>query len=223
MSSTIATTVALFSMPRQTRRELEEQVQRVDREHPTWSAAEVERELERRAAIAYGQWKDETPILRSRLRQVQRWRTGARGRNAGRPTRSLFPYLWPVGERQRKEVDPGFSASPVVASGSWRVFLYNCGPEVVRDVRVFLDGVSLDYAPSILTGRFAEVHWQREGRLRATTLMGDSAGPSRHALRVEFVVARGTRQAELAGDLLLHPLQGWVHFEGKDGRSRELE
>ncbi len=223
MSPTTATTVALFSMPRQIRRELEEQVQRVEREHPNWSAAEVERELERRAAVASGQWKDETPILRSRLRQVQRWRTGARGPNAGRSTRSLFPYLWPVGERQRKEVDPGFSASPVVASGSWRVFLYNCGPEVVRDVRILLDRSPLDYTPSILTGRFAEVHWQRVDAIRAQCLAGEGGEVYRHSFRVEFVINRGTRQAYIEGELSLDSLQGWVRFEGRDGRAREIE
>ena len=135
----------------------------------------------------------------------------------------LFPYLWPVGERQRKEVDPAFSPSPVVASGSWRIFLYNCGPEVVRDVRVFVDQQPLDYAPSILTGRFSEVHWQKRESMRASALLAERGEPSRHDLRVEFVIARGTREAALVGELVLDPLQGWVHFEGRDGRRREIE
>ena len=135
----------------------------------------------------------------------------------------LFPYLWPIGERQRREVDPSFAPSPVVASGSWRIFLYNCGPEVVRDVRVFLDKSPLDYSPSILTGHFTEVHWQRQEEVKASTMALDGSSLSRHELRVEFVIARGTRQSQLVGDLILHPSQGWVHFAGKDGRSREVE
>jgi hypothetical protein len=37
------------------------------------------------------------------------------------------------------------------------------------------------------------------------------------------VIARGTRIAELTGELLLDPTQGWVHFRGADGRAREIE
>ena len=210
-------------MTRQDRQELEHQVQRIERSHPDWTASRVEKELESLAPVAYGTWRADTPLARSRLRQVQRWRGGSRGRDAGRGPVHLFPYLWPVGERQRKEVDPAFTPSPVVAAGSWRIFLYNCGPEVVRDVRVFVDGQPLDYAPSIVTGRFSEIHWQREQRVRATALRLESAEPSRHDLRVEFVIARGTREARLVGELLLDPQQGWVHFDGQDGRSREIE
>ncbi len=222
MSHVAATTVAVLSMPRQTRSELESDVQRLEREHPRWTASQIERELATRSPVAYEAWRTETPVLRSRLRQVQRWRTGARGRAAGLGVRHLFPYLWPVGERQRKEVDPGFSPSPVVVAGSWRIFLYNCGPEVVRDVRVFLDGGPIDYAPSVLTGRYQEVHWQRHEGIRSS-LLQEAGEPTRHPLRVEFVLARGTRQAALEGDLLLDPQQGWVHFAGRDGRQREIE
>lgn len=210
-------------MVRQDRDELEHQVQRLEREHPDWSAAQIEAELEGLAPVAFGRWRSETPVRRSRLRQVQRWRRGARGRDAGRGAVHLFPYLWPVGERQRKEVDPAFSPSPVVASGSWRIFLYNCGPEVVRDVRVFVNGHSLDYAPSIPTGRFSEIHWQREESVRAGALALESSTPTRHELSVDFVIARGTREAHLVGELVLHPQQGWVHFAGRDGRRREIE
>ncbi|HYK94183.1 MAG TPA: hypothetical protein VEY07_09140 [Thermoplasmata archaeon] len=210
-------------MPRQSRVELEQAVQRVEREHPDWEARRIERELESRVPVAYGAWRQDTPVLRSRLRQVQRWRTGARGRDAGRWSVHLFPYLWPVGERQRKEVDPTFSPSPVVASGSWRIFLYNCGPEVVRDVRVAVDGTPLDYSPSILTGRFSEIHWQRRESLRSNALLASEGDASNHELTVEFVIAKGTREARLAGTLLLDPVQGWVHFSGRDGRAREIE
>jgi hypothetical protein len=210
-------------MLRQEREELEGQVQRLERDNPKASAAQIEKELASRAPVAYESWKAETPILRSRLRAVQRWRRGARGRDAGRGAVHLFPYLWPVGERQRKEVDAGFSPSPVVSSGSWRVFLYNCGPEVVRDVRVFIDRHALDYAPSVLTGRFAEIHWQRLDSLKSVALLGNDREPSGHELKVEFVIAKGTRQATLTGELTLHPLQGWIFFSGRDGRSREIE
>ncbi|HZY92493.1 MAG TPA: hypothetical protein VFG07_06975 [Thermoplasmata archaeon] len=210
-------------MPRQDRQELEHQVQRLEREHPDWRASRLEKELEAVSPVAYGSWRSDTPVLRSRLRQVQRWRIGAKGRDAGRGSAHLFPYLWPVGERQRKEVDPTFSPSPVVATGSWRIFLYNCGPEVVRDVRVYVDGSPLDYAPSILTGRFSEIHWQRQEGLRSNALLSQRSEPSPHELKVEFVIARGTREAQLAGTLVLDSFQGWVHFAGRDGRTREIE
>lgn len=210
-------------MLRQEREQLEHEVQQLERARPGASAAELEAELAVRSPVAYESWKTETPVVRSRLRAVQRWRRGARGRDAGKGAVHLFPYLWPIGERQRREVDPGFAPSPVVASGSWRIFLYNCGPEVVRDVRVFLDRAPLDYAPSILTGHFAEVHWQRQESVKAATMAFDASRPSEHELRVEFVVARGTRQSQLVGTLTLHPSQGWLHFAGRDGRAREVE
>jgi hypothetical protein len=128
-----------------------------------------------------------------------------------------------VGERQRREVDPSFSPSPVVASGSWRVFLYNCSPEVVRDVRVRLDGIDLDYAPSIAVGRFAEVHWQRIDAIKAVCLADNGGNETRHLLEVEFVIAKGTREARVEGQLLLHTMQGWMFFDSQDGRRRELE
>lgn len=210
-------------MKRQDRAALEQATQQLEREHSDARASEVEKELARRAPIAYGAWAEETPNLRSRLRAVQRWRSGARGRDAGKGARHLFPYVWPIGDRQRKEVEPEHAVSPVVATGSWRLFLYNCGPEVVRDVRILLDRTPLDYTPSILTGRFAEVHWQRIDAIRAQCLSDDGGRVSRHLFRVEFVINRGTRQAFIEGELTLHSLQGWVHFEGRDGRMREIE
>ncbi|MCI4336101.1 MAG: hypothetical protein L3K17_02755 [Thermoplasmata archaeon] len=218
-----ATTVAPLTMQRQEREQLEHEVQQLERARPGASAADLESEVRSRAPVAYESWKAETPNLRSRLRAVQRWRRGARGRDAGKGAVHLFPYLWPIGERQRREVDPGFTPSPMVASGSWRIFLYNCGPEVVRDVRVFLDKTALDYSPSILTGHFTEIHWQRQESIKAATMLSDGPDPSRHELRVEFVIARGTRQSELVGALTLHPQQGWMFFAGKDGRAREVE
>ena len=209
-------------MSRQAREELEQVVQSLEREHGEWTAAEVEEELARRAPLAYGSWVDETPQLRSRLRAVQRWRVGSRGRAAGVGVRHLFPYVWPVGERQRKEMEPTFSTSGLRASGSWRLFLYNCSPEVVRDVRVFLDQTEIDYAPSVLEGRFAEIHWQKLDSIRALTL-SEGSEASDHPLRAEFVIARGTRQATVDGALTLDTRQGWVHFRSRDGRNRDLE
>jgi hypothetical protein len=211
-------------MKRQERVELERRVQELERQDPKAAASAIEKELERLSPIAYGNWKEETPVLRSRLRAIQRWRSGARGRDAGRGSRHLFPYVWPIGDRQRKEVDSAHQVSPVVASGSWRLFLYNCGPEVVRDVRIYLDHVDLDYSPSILTGRFAEVHWQRIDSIRAQCLSTDERDhESRHLLRVDFVVNKGLRQAHIEGELVLHSLQGWTAFAGRDGRGREIE
>jgi hypothetical protein len=210
-------------MVRQHRTELERVVQALEREDPKRSAAAVERELATRSAVNYGQWLEETPNLRSRLRSVQRWRSGSRGRGGQSGHSHLFPYVWPVGERQRKEVEPEFGASPVLATGSWRLFLYNCSPEVVRDVRMLLDGSEIDYAPSVLVGRFVEVHWQKVEAIRAACLSQDGDRLSRHRLQAEFVIARGTKQARVEGQLTLDTNQGWVHFGSHDGRQREIE
>jgi hypothetical protein len=210
-------------MKRQYREDLEQGVQSLERENPKWSASKIEQALSDRLPLAYGEWKQETANLRSRLRAVQRWRIGARGRDAGRGQRHLFPYVWPVGERQRKEVEPEFHVSGAVVSGSWRLYLYNCSPEVVRDVRVFLDGQEVDYAPSVMVDRFVELHWQRVDKIKSEALAGSSGDPTQHRLLVDFVVARGTRQARVEGDLHLDPTQGWVFFHSRDGRHRELE
>ena len=223
MSQDSETTVGAQTVKRQERAELERQVQALERDNPKSASSEMERELERRAPLAYGAWKEETPVLRSRLRAIQRWRSGSRGREAGKGARHLFPYVWPIGDRQRKEVEPSHSVSPVVSAGSWRLYLYNCGPEVVRDVRIHLDQVELDYAPSVLTGRFAEIHWQRIDAIKAQCLADDGVTLSKHRLRVEFVINKGTRQAHIDGELTLNAVQGWIHFEGRDGRGREVE
>ncbi|MGI0132014.1 MAG: hypothetical protein ACREDK_02800 [Thermoplasmata archaeon] len=210
-------------MSRQERQELERHVQSIEREFPKWSAAEIERELSRRSPIGYGNWKDETPLLRSRLRAVQRWRWGSKGRNPGTGARHLFPYLWPIGDRQRKELEPDWLVSPVVASGSWRIFLYNCSPEVVRDVRVHLDRLDLDYSPALLVGRCAEVHWQRIDAIKSVCLSERGPNLTQHLLEVDFVIARGTRQARVEGELSLDTMQGWTYFDSRDGRHRDLE
>lgn len=207
-------------MRRQDLEELERQILLLDRQRPDSTAAELDRELAVRVPIAHGAWREEVPADRSRYRSIQRWRSGTRGRRA---SGTLFPQLWPVGDRQRREVDPAHAASPLISTGSWRLFLYNCGTEVTRDVRVSLDGMALDYAPAILTGRFAEIHWQRVEAIKAQCLRDDGEHLSEHQLRVDYVVAKGTREANLDGVLTLHNLQGWVEFAGREGRRRELE
>ncbi|HTT25999.1 MAG TPA: hypothetical protein VMH90_03430 [Thermoplasmata archaeon] len=210
-------------MKRQSREELERIAQSLERKNGQWSASEIERAIRDVAPVAYGEWTEETPNRRSRLRSVQRWRTGARGRDAGKGAAHLFPYVWPVGDRQRQELDPSWTTSTRNLTGSWRLFLYNCAPEVVRDVRIYLDGEEVDYAPSILVGRFAEVHWQRIEAVRAETLQGDGAPPAEHLLSAEFVIAKGTRHAAIGGRLRLDPGQGWSFFASRDGRRREIE
>src|SRR5580693_1345995 len=111
MSRDTATPVAGLTMARQHRAELERAVQALERQDPKRSAAAVEKALLERSPVAYGPWKDETPNLRSRLRAIQRWRSGSRGRGGSSGHSQLFPYLWPVGERQRKEVEPEYAAS----------------------------------------------------------------------------------------------------------------
>ncbi len=51
-------------------REPERLVQTLERTHPDWRSSEIEFELRSRGAVAYGNWKDDTPNLRARLRQI---------------------------------------------------------------------------------------------------------------------------------------------------------
>src|SRR5579871_797073 len=130
LSRDSATTVGATTMKRQEREELERRVQELERRDPKASASAIERQLGEVVPIAYGSWKEDTPVLRSRLRAIQRWRSGARGRDAGRgsatcsrtsgrsgtdsgkrsirPTRS--PRSWPPG--------PGASSSTTAARRS---------------------------------------------------------------------------------------------------------
>lgn len=209
-------------MGRSTNRELERRVQDLDREHPDWSAREIERELAEVAAVAYGDWRESTPEELSRLRAVQRWRGAGARSLAAQQAKVLFPYVWPLGERQRHELEPSFAPSTRVASGSWRVFLYNCSPETLREMHVVLDGTPVGYSPFLSMGKFTELHWQRDAAAKAAT-MGYDTAPSRHDLLVRFVIAKGTREARLAGTLLLEGAQGWVAFDGGDGRTKEIE
>ncbi|MCI4338419.1 MAG: hypothetical protein L3J72_03865 [Thermoplasmata archaeon] len=210
-------------MRRGAREELERRAQDIDREHPDWNAREIERELESRASIAFSEWAQETQELTSRLRAVQRWRgAGVRGLEAKR-AQLLFPYAWPVGERQRAELEPAYNPSSRPMTGSWRLFLYNCGPDVLHEIRMRIDGVDVGYAPFLGTARFTEVKWQSVEAIKRLLLEGVGDPKSSHSLLVEFVLAKGTRRGSLTGTLLLDAGQGWVGFDGGDGRLKEIE
>ena len=49
-------------MTRAEREELERLVQGLDRAHPEWTATDMEDELSTLAAVAFGNWKDDTPL-----------------------------------------------------------------------------------------------------------------------------------------------------------------
>jgi hypothetical protein len=198
-------------------------VQDLDRDHPEWSAREIAVEIQARSPVAYGEWHEDTRAEGSRLRSIQRWR-GTQGKElAARQAQALFPFLWPLGERQRHELEPTYAPSSRLANGSWRLFLYNCGPEVLRELHVALDGQKVGYSPFLVTGKFTELHWQRVGSAKAAAMGTDSGIASPHELDVKFVVAKGTKTAKLAGTLVLHPGQGWVEFDAGDGRKKEIE
>jgi hypothetical protein len=134
--------------------------------------------------------------------------------------RILFPYVWPLGEQQRHELEPSYTPVSRLTTGSWRLFLYNCGPEVLREIHTIVDRAKVGYSPFLAMGKFAEVSWQRVPEIKVSTLARD---PSRHELSVRFVIARGTREARLDGVLHLDPEQGWTGFDAGDGRSKEIE
>lgn len=180
-------------------------------------------ELASRAGVAYGNWLDDTPEEDSRIRAIQRWRGSSKWSPTGPIARLSFPHLWPVGERQRQEVDASYQPSQRVSVGSWRVFLYNCGPDVVRDVKVLLDEILVTYSPSIVSGRFTELQWQKIDAIRRECLTVDDHPFFDHRLNVQFVLAKGTHEARLEGVLRLDPVQGWRSFASGEGRSREIE
>ncbi|MGI0053625.1 MAG: hypothetical protein ACRECR_05130 [Thermoplasmata archaeon] len=206
---------------RSERDELEHGVQELDREHPGWNSREIETELRDRHPATYGRWRDATPSEGSRLRSIQRWRgTGGRAL-AARQAQALFAHVWPLGERQRQEMEPSYAPASRVASGSWRLFLFNCGPEVLREIHITLAGEAIGYSPFLLMERFTEIFWQRVPSIKEAALNGPE--PSAFALEVRFVIARGTRNARIEGKLRLEPEQGWTQFDAGDGRSREIE
>ncbi|MCI4365050.1 MAG: hypothetical protein L3K10_03175 [Thermoplasmata archaeon] len=204
------------------RTELERLTQNVERVHPDWLARQVERELEALAPVVYGHWKDETPSLEARLRQVQRWRKGFR--SPPRPRASpLYRHIWPVGERQRQELDPQYIARPTRLKASHRVFLRNCSPDSVQELRARLAGEEVAYEPSLLPGHFVEVDWSRHEELLRWLLESSDHATRRCKLSVEFATDRGTRSGRFDGELDLDSTDGWQAFVASDGSRKEIE
>lgn len=194
----------------------------VDRQHPDWPARAIERELESRAPVEYGHWKDDTPTLAARLRQVQRWRKGYRSPPKP-PAPSLYRYVWPVGERQRQELEPTFVARPTRVKASHRLFLYNCSAEPIREVHVKLAGKAAAYEPVIPSGKFAEIDWYKDEAIHRDLIAGTDHGHLRYPLLVQFAVDKGRRSGRLEGELVLDASDGWVGFTAHDGSARDLE
>ncbi|MCI4351500.1 MAG: hypothetical protein L3K15_08325 [Thermoplasmata archaeon] len=204
------------------RLQLERLVQQLERDHPEWNARRFEAELEVLAPVVYGGWKDDTPESESRLRQVQRWRSGFR--SPGLPTVHLpFRYLWPVGERQRHALEPGFDPGRARPRASHRVFLQNVSDEIVREVRARLGGKDVSYEPALAPKSFAMVRWTGNPDVRAAAIASGPHVRLPFPFRVEFAVAKGTRRASLDGELVLDSDDGWVSFVSSDGQSKEIE
>jgi hypothetical protein len=177
------------------RAELERIVMAIERQHSDWSAAEIERELAHRAAVSYGNWKDDTPNLRARLRQIQRWRTGARGAGPRPRAQLAYTFLWPMGEKQRQGVEPSFPARASLRRASHRIFLYNCSAETLRELRAKVGRVEVAYDPALAPKGFAEVHWTRNPAVREGLLAAKDHQILQPPLEVEFAVANGTKRA----------------------------
>jgi hypothetical protein len=204
------------------KRQLEQLTQQVDRAHDDWTARQIEAELERLAPVTYGSWKDDTPNSEARLRQIQRWRTGFR--SPPKPlARLAFRHVWPVGERQRAALEPGFPGPVRSVRATHGLFLQNCSEETVRELRGSLGGRELVYQPALLPGRFVEIPWTRHEEFLARLLATEPHEALRLPLRVEFAVVRGTRRARLSGELMLDPEDGWTSFTSEDGASTDLE
>jgi hypothetical protein len=202
--------------------QLERLVQQLERDHSDWDARRIESELALLAPAVYGSWKDDTPTTDSRLRQIQRWRRGYR--SPPRPVARLpFRYLWPIGERQRHAVDPGYVPSPHRARASRRVFLQNVSDETVREVRATLGGQEVSYEPALLAKQFASILWTRNPAIRQAAVASAPHARLPFPLKIEFAVAKGTRRATLEGQLLLDSDDGWVTFTSADGQTKEIE
>jgi len=204
------------------KQELEQLVHQVERQHPDWSSRAVEHELEALAPVVYGHWKDETPNLEARLRQVQRWRKGFRSPPRPRAP-SLYRHIWPVGERQRQELDPTYMARPTRLRASHRIFLRNCSSDPVQELRARLAGREVAYEPSLLPGRFVEVDWSRHEELRKWLLESGDHATRPCKLSVEFATDRGTRSGRFDGELELDSTDGWRAFVASDGSRKEIE
>jgi len=205
------------------RAELERLVLVLERQHPDWSAREIELELAERAPASHGNWKSDTPDLRARLRQVQRWRTGAWGRGGRTRAQLPFTFLWPMGEKQRQAVDPSFTARASSRRASQRLFLRNCSAEVVRELRAKIGGVEVAYEPALAAGGFTEVHWTRNLATRDALLRAQDHQILPQPLEVEFAVSNGTRRAFLKGELRLDSTDGWTSFRASDQSEKEIE
>lgn len=217
------TLVGTPPMSRGSKGALERHVQDIERRHPDWLARQIERELEALAPVAYGNWRDATPSILARLRQVQRWRRGSPRNRKPLSRDLLFRYIWPVGEKQRHSVDSAFQPRPTQLRATHRLFLRNCGPETLREVRARIDGRDMMYEPSIDGGKFGEIRWFADARLM-DLLVGALPNQERLLrLEVDFAIQRGRKRAQLRGELTLHASDGWVRFASLDGGSKELE
>jgi len=210
-------------MTRAERAELERLVFTLERQNPDWSASRVEQELAERAPVAYGNWKLDTPNLRARLRQIQRWRTGFKG--GGRPARAQLSYtfLWPMGEKQRQALEPSYPARASSRRASHRIFLYNCSGETVRELRAKLGRVEVAYEPALNPGAFTEIHWTRDATVRDSLLAATDHQTLVQPLDVEFAVSNGTKRAVLKGNLSLDATDGWTSFRASDQTEKEIE
>jgi len=218
-----ATSVANRTVTKAERAELERLVFNLERHHPDWAASKVERELAQRAAVAYGNWKEDTPNVRARLRQIQRWRTGFRGGGPPARARLSYTFLWPVGERQRQVIEPAYPARTTAPKASRRIFLYNCSGEIVRELRARLGDVEVAYEPAVKPGTFAELHWTRNSTVRNELLAATEHQLLHHALEAEFAVSDGKKRASLKGVLSLDATDGWTGFRSSDRNEKEIE
>jgi len=195
----------------------------LERQHSDWSASEVETELAQRAPVAYGNWREDTPNVRARLRQIQRWRTGFRGGGPPARTRLNYTFVWPMGERQRQVVEPAYPAPASPRKASRRIFLYNCSGETVRELRAKLGGAEVAYEPAIKPGAFAELHWTRNLTVRDGLLGATDHQLLHHPLEVDFAVSEGKKRASLKGVLNLDATDGWIAFRSSDNTEKEIE
>lgn len=217
-----ATPVATPPVTKGDRAELERLVLVLERQHPDWSAREIELELAQRAPASHGSWAGDTPNLRARLRQVQRWRTGAqsRRRTLAHPA---YTFLWPLGEKQRQVIEPAFTARASPRSASHRIFLHNCSAETVRELRARLGRVEVAYEPALAAGGFTELHWTRNPAIRDSLLGAADHQLILYSLDVEFAVSNGTRRAFLKGELSLDSSDGWISFRTSEQSAKEIE
>jgi hypothetical protein len=218
-----ATNVANQAMTRGDRAELERLVLTLERQHPEWSARDIEHELAQRAPVSYGNWKDDTGVLSARLRQVQRWRTGARGRSRAARADLSYTYLWPIGVKQRKRAEPGFAAPSSRTRASHRLFLTNCSTETIRELRARITGQEVAYDPAVPPGGFSELHWTRNESIRKELLAAADHQTLRYALEVDFAVANGRKRAALKGELSMDSTDGWTLFATSGSTTKEIE